>query len=239
VLWGTSGSKKNPSLTPEEQIVTANPEITVHDITEEDEFIVIACDGIWDCLSSQQVVDFVRLKVSEGEELSEIGKMLCDHCLAPDSDISGDHLRCGGCGQVTCSECTDRANSAGTGIGCDNMTVVIVAILNGRTKDEWCNWVADRVKERYGYATPRSLPKIYPANRLKWFKALRERQEERDRKKAEQGGEAEQDGEDSSNPLGFVVMADDVGGIALTGGPPSGLRADLFRSSLVALLDRG
>ena len=37
--------KKKVSLGPEKQIVTADPDVTVHDITEEDEFLVIACDG--------------------------------------------------------------------------------------------------------------------------------------------------------------------------------------------------
>jgi protein phosphatase PTC2/3 len=37
--------KKNPSMDPEKQIITADPDVTVHDITEEDEFLVIACDG--------------------------------------------------------------------------------------------------------------------------------------------------------------------------------------------------
>lgn len=37
--------KKNYSLIPEKQIITADPDITVHDITDEDEFLVLACDG--------------------------------------------------------------------------------------------------------------------------------------------------------------------------------------------------
>jgi len=37
--------KQNTSLKPEDQIITANPDVTVHDITEEDEFLVLACDG--------------------------------------------------------------------------------------------------------------------------------------------------------------------------------------------------
>jgi len=32
-------------LSPEDQIVTANPDITCHERTEEDEFLVLACDG--------------------------------------------------------------------------------------------------------------------------------------------------------------------------------------------------
>jgi serine/threonine protein phosphatase PrpC len=37
--------KKNYSLTPDKQIITSNPDITQHDITEDDEFFVLACDG--------------------------------------------------------------------------------------------------------------------------------------------------------------------------------------------------
>lgn len=37
--------KKNYSLIPEKQVITADPDVTCHDITEEDEFLVLACDG--------------------------------------------------------------------------------------------------------------------------------------------------------------------------------------------------
>ncbi|KXN88252.1 hypothetical protein AN958_07711 [Leucoagaricus sp. SymC.cos] len=138
--------KKNWSLGPEAQIITANPDVTCHDITEEDEFLVLACDGIWDCLSSQQVIDFVRYQVSEGKELTEIGKMICDYCLAPDT-------------------------ASGAGIGCDNMTVLIVALLQGRTKKEWYDWIKDRVEKQVGRATPSSLPQLYSQSRILSFKA--------------------------------------------------------------------
>ncbi|KAK0503893.1 PP2C-domain-containing protein [Armillaria luteobubalina] len=152
--------KKNYSLSPEKQIITADPDVTCHEITEEDEFLVLACDGIWDCLTSQQVVNFIRYQVSEGKELSEIGEMMCDHCLAPDT-------------------------SSGAGIGCDNMTVLIVAILHGRTKEEWYSWVTDRVKKNYGYATPNTLPQLYAQSRLMSFRARREAQEARERARQE------------------------------------------------------
>ena len=37
--------KKNTSLPAEEQIITANPDITEHKMDQEEEFIVLACDG--------------------------------------------------------------------------------------------------------------------------------------------------------------------------------------------------
>ncbi|KAG8987807.1 Protein phosphatase 2C 2, partial [Tulasnella sp. 427] len=151
--------KSNQSLEPEKQIVTSDPEITVHEPTEDDEFLVLACDGmqcglpyaanpmlthhpgIWDCLTSQQVVDIVRRLIAEKKELDEICEVIMDKCLAPDSDING-------------------------GVGCDNMTVVVVALLRGRTKEEWYNWVADRVENKVGYETPKELPQLYSASRV-------------------------------------------------------------------------
>jgi len=148
--------KKNYSLSPEAQIITANPDVTCHEISEEDEFLVIACDGIWDCLSSQQVIDFVRYQISEGKTLTEVGEILCDHCLAPDT-------------------------TSGAGIGCDNMTVLIVAITHGRTMEEWYKWVTKRVKSGHGYDTPTTLPQLYAQSRLLSFRARREAQEARER----------------------------------------------------------
>lgn len=141
--------KKNYALPPERQIITADPDVTCHEITEEDEFLVIACDGIWDCLSSQQVVDFVRYQIAEGKPLEEIAEMMCDHCLAPDT-------------------------SSGAGIGCDNMTVLIVAFTHGRTKEEWYTWVKERVQSKYGYDTPSQPPQLYAQSRLATFRARQE-----------------------------------------------------------------
>jgi protein phosphatase 2C family protein 2/3 len=37
--------KKSAELSPEQQIVTAFPDVTIHDISDDDEFLVVACDG--------------------------------------------------------------------------------------------------------------------------------------------------------------------------------------------------
>lgn len=133
--------KQNYAIQPEQQIVTSDPEITEHDLGDEDEFLVLACDGIWDCLSSQQVIDVVRRLIAEKKDLGTICEIVMDKCLAPDSDI-------------------------GAGIGCDNMTMMVVAILGGRTKEEWYDWVADRVERKWGYETPEELPQLYSEARI-------------------------------------------------------------------------
>jgi serine/threonine protein phosphatase PrpC len=44
--FGDFKFKKNSSLGPEDQIITANPDITCHEIGDNDEFLVLACDGV-------------------------------------------------------------------------------------------------------------------------------------------------------------------------------------------------
>ncbi|KAJ3124814.1 Protein phosphatase 2C 2 [Nowakowskiella sp. JEL0407] len=113
--------KTNQNLTAEAQIVTSNPEITERKLEPTDEFIVLACDGIWDCMSSQEVVDFVRQRiVLENGNIPLICEQLMDKCLAPDSEYGG--------------------------VGCDNMTVVIVAFLWGKKKDDWVAELAPKVE---------------------------------------------------------------------------------------------
>ncbi|OCK80889.1 protein phosphatase [Lepidopterella palustris CBS 459.81] len=120
--------KKSADLPPEQQIVTAFPDVIIHEFTDDDEFVVIACDGIWDCQSSQAVVEFVRRGIVAKQELSAICENMMDNCLASNSDTGG--------------------------VGCDNMTMTIVALLRGRTKEEWYKCVAERVAKGEGPCAP-------------------------------------------------------------------------------------
>ncbi|XP_042562411.1 protein phosphatase 1G [Clupea harengus] len=96
--------KRNKNLPPEEQMISCMPDVKVLTLNEEHDYMVLACDGIWNVMSSQEVIDFVseRIKPKDGvhRALSSIVEELLDHCLAPDT--SGD------------------------GTGCDNMTCVII-----------------------------------------------------------------------------------------------------------------
>ncbi|KAF9783176.1 phosphatase 2C-like domain-containing protein [Thelephora terrestris] len=180
--------KKNANVSAEDQVITANPEVIEHKITEEDEFLIIACDGIWDCLTSQQCVDAVRLLISEGKELSEVAEIICELCLAPDTE-------------------------SGAGIGCDNMTMLVVAILHGRTKDDWREWVTQRVKNRVGHPTPETLPQFYSQSRLTAPKAKRAAEEAREKDRQARLGDAA-----GSPGFGFTRFMGGTGGISLV--PP-------------------
>lgn len=102
--------KKNSQKQPQEQIVTAFPDIEVRKINEDWEFLVIACDGIWDVMANEEVICFVRNRIASGMRPAEICEDLMTQCLAPDCQMGG--------------------------LGCDNMTVVIVAFLHGQPYSE-------------------------------------------------------------------------------------------------------
>lgn len=102
--------KRNKALPPEDQMISAMPDVKILTLNEEHDFMVIACDGIWNVLSSQEVVDFVSERIKPDQNgktrsLSSIVEELLDHCLAPDT--SGDGT---GCDNMTCMIVTFRSH---------------------------------------------------------------------------------------------------------------------------------
>ncbi|KAG8495300.1 hypothetical protein CXB51_012907 [Gossypium anomalum] len=91
--------KQNKLLPAEKQTVSANPDINTVELCDDDDFLVLACDGIWDCMSSQMLVDFIHEQLRSETKLSVICERVLDRCLAP---------------------------STATGEGCDNMTMILV-----------------------------------------------------------------------------------------------------------------
>lgn len=67
------------------------------------------------------------------------------------------------------------------------MTILIVAILNGRTKEQWYDWIEDRVRQKYGYETPGEVPQIYAPSRLNAFRSRRQAYDERERERNTEG----------------------------------------------------
>lgn len=73
--------KKVEGKGPCEQLVSPEPEIFVQRRTPEDEFLVLACDGIWDVMSNDEVCDFVRDRMRQHEDLEVICNQIVDTCL--------------------------------------------------------------------------------------------------------------------------------------------------------------
>ena len=95
--------KQNKNLPPAEQMITADPDIQTEDLSNDIDFIIIGCDGIWDCLKNQEACDFVskRLKDNPKIQVSKIVEEMMDKIVATDLMSEG-------------------------GVGCDNMTCIVI-----------------------------------------------------------------------------------------------------------------
>jgi protein phosphatase 1G len=87
--------KQNKQISRAAQIITAEPDVIVQELVPEDEFMVIACDGVWDVMSNDAVLAFVRQRMGK-MRLSRIAEELMDNCMAEDpkktSGLGGDNM---------------------------------------------------------------------------------------------------------------------------------------------------
>ncbi len=74
------------------------------------------------------MVEFVRRGIAARQELTQICENLMDRCLAVSSDAGG--------------------------VGCDNMTVMIIGLLQNRSRQEWYDTIRQRVEDGDGPCAP-------------------------------------------------------------------------------------
>lgn len=105
--------KKDPTKRPQEQIISATPDVRLEQRSDEDEFLVICCDGVWDVMTNQEVVDFIRNRLPREHDIDPGDMMrtleaLLDNCVSPDLRLT-------------------------RGLGGDNMTAVLVRFPLGQS----------------------------------------------------------------------------------------------------------
>lgn len=94
--------KKNPSLKPEEQLISPKPDIVTREITKQDQFLVMGCDGIWEIMTMEEICKVAEngIKSTNGN-LVEVAGTILDKGLAPDTS---------------------------NGVGCDNMSCIVIKL---------------------------------------------------------------------------------------------------------------
>jgi serine/threonine protein phosphatase PrpC len=132
---------KNQKLQPEKMAVSGFPDVTKTAISPNTEFIICACDGIWDCMTSQQACDFVKkgkekLKTyvkSGGKAAGKAvgtapkGKKSAAKDAKMETTIDNSKFK----GLATVVEMIFEQNCPtnlhqSEGLGCDNMTCIII-----------------------------------------------------------------------------------------------------------------
>lgn len=102
--FGDIDHKRN-DLPPHERAMSAYPDILFRKLSDADEFVLIACDGIWAVMENEEVISLARSKLSKKMPLDKVCEAVMHQCLEKKS--------------------------------LDNMSVIIVALLYGKSKEEW------------------------------------------------------------------------------------------------------
>ena len=66
---------------PCEQLVSPEPELYVECRCEDDEFLVLACDGVWDVMTNEDLCQFVRSRLFLTHDLEAITNHIIDTCF--------------------------------------------------------------------------------------------------------------------------------------------------------------
>ena len=74
---GDHNYKLKKEMSPSEQMISAMPDVKVWEICKDDEFVILACDGIWNSMNSQEVTDFVRARLTKVDKMSQICEEVC------------------------------------------------------------------------------------------------------------------------------------------------------------------
>jgi len=96
--------KSNHDLPFTQQMVTCDPEVRTCARQSSDEFLILACDGIWDCMTSEECVIQTRDAIKRQQAAQPLTKLIEEMF---DRIIAQDIL-------------------SSQGIGTDNMTCVVV-----------------------------------------------------------------------------------------------------------------
>uniref|UniRef100_G1U570 protein-serine/threonine phosphatase n=1 Tax=Oryctolagus cuniculus TaxID=9986 RepID=G1U570_RABIT len=82
---GDFAFKQVPGRPPEQQLVSAEPEVTALARRAEDEFVLLASDGVWDALSGAALAELVASRLGLGLAPELLCAQLLDTCLCKGS----------------------------------------------------------------------------------------------------------------------------------------------------------
>ena len=93
---GDLGFKQNNKLKFFEQAVIAYPEITKVQITDDIEFVVMGCDGVWDCVEPQKFCEHISTELKTGKSIPDLISEIFDQIISSSNSvpIGTDNMSC-------------------------------------------------------------------------------------------------------------------------------------------------
>ncbi len=73
--------KSAPGLDAFEQMVSPEPETEIIERSEDDKFVLLACDGVYDVMANEDIADFILGRLKTGMDIKKICSQLIDICL--------------------------------------------------------------------------------------------------------------------------------------------------------------
>ena len=61
--------------------VLADPEVAVRELREEEDILVLACDGLYDVMTNEKVAEYVREAFKEGKSEQEVAESIVKHAI--------------------------------------------------------------------------------------------------------------------------------------------------------------
>jgi len=88
--------KCNNKLQHHEQLIIPNPDIRVWNISHDDEFLVLGCDGIWDNLEPHEVCQFISKELNNGKTPKQASENLLDFLITLEGKVGSgmDNMTC-------------------------------------------------------------------------------------------------------------------------------------------------
>lgn len=75
------GDSKFKKPKTSQNFVSCEPAMQTIDIREDHQFLILACDGLWDVMNHQQAAEFAKSKIAEGESAKGVAAALVSEAL--------------------------------------------------------------------------------------------------------------------------------------------------------------
>lgn len=61
--------KNNKDRPLDKQLIIAKPDVKHTVLNGDDQFLLMGCDGIWECRTNEELIDFIKVRMSQGKTL--------------------------------------------------------------------------------------------------------------------------------------------------------------------------